>query len=128
MSINGRRPLWAADLAPVAAIIAIALFVHWPLLSGAMILADYDAYLYFYPLREYTAARLRAGELPLWNPYLFMGVPHLANPQAAVFYPGSWLYLLLATPHAYSLDLAAHTAACGLARCGTPINRYGFHR
>ena len=31
-----------------------------------------------------------AGHLPLWNPYLFLGVPFLANPQAAVLYPLHW--------------------------------------
>ena len=35
-------------------------------------------------------AELRAGHLPLWNPYLFAGVPFLANPQAAVLYPLHW--------------------------------------
>ena len=35
-------------------------------------------------------AELRAGGLPLWNPYLFLGVPFLANPQAAVLYPLHW--------------------------------------
>ena len=28
--------------------------------------------------------------MPLWNPYLFLGVPFLANPQAAVLYPLHW--------------------------------------
>ena len=35
-------------------------------------------------------AELRAGHLPLWNPYLFAGAPFLANPQAAVLYPLHW--------------------------------------
>ena len=31
----------------------------------------------------------RAGQIPLWNPYLFSGVPFLANIQAAVLYPAA---------------------------------------
>ena len=50
-------------------------------------LADYDAYVYFYPLRAYAAAAIQAGRLPLWNPSSFLGVPFLANPQTALFYP-----------------------------------------
>ncbi len=36
----------------------------------------------------YSTERLQDGEIPLWNPYAFGGVPFQADPQAAVFYPG----------------------------------------
>jgi hypothetical protein len=49
-----------------------------------------DALAYFTPYWAYRLAELRAGHLPLWNPYLFLGVPFLANPQAAVLYPLHW--------------------------------------
>lgn len=35
----------------------------------------------------YSVERYHAGEVPLWNPYAFAGVPFQADPQAAVFYP-----------------------------------------
>ena len=53
-------------------------------------LAGVDALTYFTPYWAYRMAELRAGQMPLWNPYLFLGVPFLANPQAAVLYPLHW--------------------------------------
>ncbi len=43
-------------------------------------------------------AALRSGHLPLWNPFIFLGAPFLANPQAAVLYPLHWPLSWLATP------------------------------
>ena len=49
---------------------------------------------FFYPLKLYTADRLRAGESPLWNPLSGTGEPWLANGQSGVFYPPSLLFLI----------------------------------
>ena len=73
--------------------LVLALFVgalFYPLLFTNRVLASGDILLYFYPYRDYAAAALRAGQIPLWNPYIFTGVPFLANPQAAVLYPLHW--------------------------------------
>lgn len=53
-------------------------------LHQSCVLAGGDIQLYFYAYWEYVAATLREGRLPFWNPYLFLGVPLLANPQTAV--------------------------------------------
>jgi hypothetical protein len=70
---------------------------------------------YFQPLRWYTATSLKAGHLPLWNPYNASGEPWLANPQTAVFYPPAWLFVVLPFEAAYMLYLALHLALLG---CG----------
>lgn len=48
----------------------------------------------FYPLYGYTADQVARGELPLWNPYQFIGFPVAGNPQAAIFYPPTWVIWL----------------------------------
>lgn len=68
---------------------------------------------YFQPLRWFTAAELRAGRLPLWNPYSASGEPWLANPQTGVFYPPQWLFVALPFARAYMLYLALHLAILG---------------
>lgn len=35
------------------------------------------------------------GQVPLWNPWLGMGAPLLANYQSALLYPPTWAYLIL---------------------------------
>ena len=39
------------------------------------------------PWADYNRTELRAGRLPLWNPYNSAGVPHVGNLQSAVFSP-----------------------------------------
>ncbi|MEO1668522.1 MAG: YfhO family protein [Chloroflexota bacterium] len=45
----------------------------------------------FYPLYSFSAEQVAQGQLPLWNPRQYAGFPVAGNPQAAVFYPGTWL-------------------------------------
>jgi len=51
--------------------------------------------LQFVPWRYLAWESIRAGQLPLWNPYVGMGAPLLANYQSAIFYPLNWFPNLL---------------------------------
>lgn len=84
------------------------------ILTPGSALADYDVYLYFVPYREYLAAAWRAGRLlPLWNPAIFLGVPFLANIQAAALYPPNLLFLLLTPEQAIGWLIALHAGLAG---------------
>ncbi|MFN8524736.1 MAG: YfhO family protein [Chloroflexota bacterium] len=98
---------------PFGAILALVLLFNPGLAFRGLIDVDLDAFAYFYPLRTYFARAVWDGRLPLWNPDLFMGSPFLANPQTAVFYPGTWLFALLPVPYAYSVNLLAHYVLAG---------------
>ena len=52
-----------------------------------------DYVLFYRPNFQFLIDALHAGEWPLWNPYIGLGRPYLADLQNAVFYPP--LYLLL---------------------------------
>ncbi len=65
---------------------------------------------FFYPLKLYTADRLRQGTIPLWNPLSGAGEPWLANMQSGVFYPPGLLFLLPAAGLAAALFLLLHFA------------------
>lgn len=54
--------------------------------------------LQFYPWHEFAASEIRAGRLPLWNPYNGAGAPLLANYQSALLYPPHLLYVLFPSP------------------------------
>lgn len=69
---------------------------------------------YFVPLREATAAALRAGELPIWNAWSGSGEPWLANPQTNAFYPPSWVVALLPFHAGYVLFIVVHLVLGGL--------------
>lgn len=49
----------------------------------------------FIPWWSLAWENIRAGSVPLWNPYSGMGAPLMANYQSAIFYPPYWFYLLM---------------------------------
>jgi hypothetical protein len=119
---SASRP-WV-DVAAIALLCALSVILYRQIALTNLILPGADAITYFYPYRAYAAESIRSGRIPLWNPYLFLGVPFLANPQAGVFYPPNLLptWLLPAPPFgasiaprlvAWSLVLHAALAACG---------------
>ena len=54
-----------------------------------------------YAWKRFAVNSFRAGEIPLWNPYLFAGAPFLANGQHGMLYPFSWIFFLLPAAKAY---------------------------
>jgi len=67
-----------------------------------------DLYQQFQPWFTYMASSLRNLTLPLWLPYAGAGVPFLATPSTAVFYPPNLAYLLLPVPLAMGLVSVFH--------------------
>lgn len=72
-----------------------------------------DLLAYYLPMTQLAAERLRAFELPLWNPHVCSGIPLLATLQVGVFHPASWLALVLPADAAISLRMAAECIAAG---------------
>jgi hypothetical protein len=95
------------------AVLATTLFL--PALLQREVFIVRDHFDYFQPLRAFTADELKAGHLPLWNPYSASGEPWLANPQTGVFYPPTWLFVVLRFETAYMLYLLLHLILLG---CG----------
>ncbi|MBZ0253901.1 MAG: hypothetical protein K8I02_11235 [Candidatus Methylomirabilis sp.] len=54
-----------------------------------------DGTLTFYPRRYYSHKLLSRGEFPLWTPYLLGGLPFMADPHTAVWYPPNALFVFL---------------------------------
>lgn len=73
-----------------------------------------DTTVQMQPWLDFARERLRAGELPLWNPYNATGVPLLANYQSAVLSPFSLPYWLLEAKHALIVAAFLKLAAAGL--------------
>jgi hypothetical protein len=55
----------------------------------------FDSVYQFVPWRRFACASLRAGKLPLWNPYSLCGTPFVATMQSAVFHPVNLLLCAL---------------------------------
>jgi len=107
-----RWPL-AADPSAALGLFGAGLAFYYPIVFLGRALVDYDAFVFFYPQRAFLARSLLAGQVPLWDPYLFLGVPFLANPQAAVLYPFSWLFVLGPVQSVYAAQLVLHAFMAG---------------
>lgn len=59
-----------------------------------------DPVLQFEPFRWFTISELRAGRMPLWNPYEYCGAPYLAANQPAIFSPIRLLDYVWPSPRA----------------------------
>lgn len=74
-----------------------------------------DFVLYFYPLKEFIRDQLFSqGTVPLWNPYLFSGIPLIANIQASLFYPLGFLFYLMPSEQAYGYTVVMHCLLASL--------------
>ncbi len=105
-----KRPVPAA----LAIIIGLTLFFFWKILLTNLILSGVDVFLYFYPYKAYVTQALRQGQLPLWNPHLFMGAPLMANSQVGLFYPPNWFFIGLSVPKQVAWSIGLHVALAGL--------------
>ena len=71
--------------------------------------SSFDLESYFIPRFWFGAFSLLHGEVPLWNPYEFAGIPFLATGQPSVFYPPTiLLYGLLPRQAAHWAYLVVH--------------------
>jgi hypothetical protein len=71
------------------------------ILFGPMLITGKSMYwgtiaLQFTPWRALGWEQLLSGLAPLWNPYVGMGAPLMANYQTAFFYPPNWILALMA--------------------------------
>ncbi|HAF14093.1 MAG TPA: hypothetical protein DCK99_10430 [Blastocatellia bacterium] len=71
----------------------LPLFYFLPATRGRLIIAPDDGTVFNVPLRLATANLIRSGYLPLWNPYIFCGMPLHGAAQAGVLFPLNWFYL-----------------------------------
>lgn len=83
-------------LAGLAALVAVmffdVLFVPEPRALGA---DNTDLALHFLHWRSFGFGELARGNLALWNPHIYAGVPFFGGMQSALLYPPNWLFMAL---------------------------------
>lgn len=111
-SLSTRRSLGFA-----AAIYGIVtLVLGYPALVGQFLVSPVsDQYKAGYAFREFAAATLRqTGHFPLWNPYIFGGMPYVAAMHGDIFYPTFLLRMVLPTDVAMTWGFMIHVFLAGL--------------
>src|SRR5882724_7186182 len=88
--------------------IAVLCFYFTPLFDSTASI-QWDTVDTHYTPQKYFADSLYAGRLPFWTPYLFSGMPFLADPQVGAWYPLNWPFFLVGvTSRSIEWELALH--------------------
>ncbi len=127
-----------ADLITLAALIVLPLIWFAPVLFSGRTLLPFDNLYTFEPWRSlqpgliphnnllsdlvlenavwklHIRNSLAQGQLPLWNPGIFTGIPFLAAGQSSVLYPLSILFYILPIEAAYGWFTALQLAIAGV--------------
>ena len=77
-------------------IVLLFLVFFFPLLFKSYYLWE-DVIEQHYPNAVYTMASLKSGEIPQWTPFVFGGMPYMADMQTGLFYPPNWILFLAQT-------------------------------
>ncbi|HET9317073.1 MAG TPA: YfhO family protein [Vicinamibacteria bacterium] len=112
----GRRETAVAALL----FLAVALALFHDVVFGGRQLFYRDLAMQWHPQVEAFVRSIGAGSWPLWNPYISFGQPLLANPNAQLIYPITWLQLLMPVWTFYAWYVTVHTvlAGCGMFALG----------
>jgi hypothetical protein len=101
----------------------------WPAVISDITLAPGDGWSQNWGIRVLIGQLLSSGQWPLWNPYLFAGMPLLADIQAGALYPPNWLFAVFPPRVAINLVVITtyHIALTGTYLYGRRIglNRLG---
>ncbi|MDX6766820.1 MAG: YfhO family protein [Candidatus Methylacidiphilales bacterium] len=99
--------------------LALLLIVLGPVIfsseSRILSLAGTDLWGQFMSWREFGFSELKKGNLPLWNPYVYCGIPYFSGFQSALLYPPNWIHLFLPLPVAVNAAIVFHLWAGGLS-------------
>lgn len=71
-----------------------------------------------YPQLSFVYEEWRAGELPLWNPYILAGVPASTLLQNPVFFPLNLIWLAVPLPYGFALSALLRLTLAGLLMHG----------
>lgn len=123
MNVQQRQP-FVFDIAALASFLIVVLAFFWKSVLGRGVIGSFDLVVLFYPYKTYIRDLISQGEIPLWNPLIFLGVPLLANIQTSVLYPLDALFVLFSFPATLTWSVVIHI---WLALAGTYLFlRYGL--
>ncbi len=115
-----------------AALALLPLLYFYPVLTQRVQLMPGDGWTQNLGIRVLTGRLIAQGILPLWNPYIFAGMPLLASIQPGVLYPPNWLFavfspgvamnvLVITTYHLALIGSYLYARRTGMTRLGALV-------
>lgn len=88
---------------PFLLIAGILLILFWKVFFLGQVFYEGDNFHLNIPNKYFLVDEVTHGRLPLWNPYLFTGIPYFADFNIGTLYPLNFLYFLFPVPRALSI-------------------------
>jgi hypothetical protein len=108
-------------MAAILALVVLCLMGSLLFSGDDVVISRYggDMTSFFVPYRQFASDQMRAGHIPLWNPHTLCGTSFVGGFQSAIFYPFTWLHLLLPLALTINWTVAAEMflAASFMALC-----------
>jgi len=102
------------DLPLLLLLAALPVLAHAPALRQSRLLGPGDGAELHFPLRAAVWEAYRGGDLPTWNPGIFLGAPLLAAYRPGAFYPPMAALAALPAFQAFQCLVAGSLAAAGV--------------
>lgn len=109
------RLKFRSDYLTAIAVTLMPIAYFLPALISGLVISPDDGILQNVPFRVAAAQIVRSGNLPIWDPYIFSGMPLLGAAQGGILFPLNWFYLLFsaATSSNLMVVFSFMTAALG---------------
>jgi len=109
------RGVYRRDLIPIISLGLFCLFLFRAIIIGNHLLAGKDFLDFYLPMKQFLYDQIhKRHSIPLWNPYIFGGMPFWAHFESTIFYPLGFLFLLLDPARAYGYTMFLHLLAAGV--------------
>lgn len=104
------------DIVAILGLLGLCILFFWQALFLNKTFFFEDLMTIFYHIRNLGNDAIRSGEFPLWNPYIFCGMPYAGDTQAALFYPFNLFFSFLPTARliAYFMVIHFFIAGCNM--------------
>jgi hypothetical protein len=93
---------------------AILFAFYYPLLAEHYCFYASDHCYYFEPFAHFIADAYRNLRIPLWNPYVYSGMPQVAVPSPGIFYPFNLIWVFLSYGQGLGIILLLHQLIAGV--------------
>ncbi len=124
-------------LAAFLALIALPLIYFLPAVLGKITLVPGDGLTQNLGVRVLLGHMIAEGQLPLWNPYIFAGMPLLASIYPGALYPPNWVFaffspttamniVVITTYHLALIGTYLYARRIGLTRVGALVTGVSF--
>ena len=103
----------------------VCLYLFRDIVFGGHLLLGSDFAAFYLGMKQFLLDEIWQNHtIPLWNPYIFSGIPFWAHFESTIFYPLDILFLFMSPENAYGYTMCLHIvlAACFMYLLSRSLN------